>query len=92
MMITWRIVSSHVESWLNRLNYASRPLPQRLKRPERRHNPRTCALCHGPMRPDKSRPPRDERRPDGTMRRLPEETLAWFRCARCHGSQVGVRP
>ena len=57
-------------------------------RRERRHNPRSCCLCAGPMKSDR-RGPRDVRRPDGSIKRLPEETLHWYRCGRCSKSQIG---
>lgn len=84
------VVGSHVEAWVNRLNLLLMPRPRRHNGHERRSNPRACTLCGGPMRPDR-RPPRDARGPDGKIRRLPEEVLRWFKCGRCHGSQVGVR-
>jgi len=93
LVVAWWVsvvaVTSHVESWLRRLDYLLRPRPRYFNGYERRHNPRQCVLCDGPMRPDR-RPPRDTRMPDGKIRRLPEEVLAWFRCGRCHQSQVGI--
>jgi len=83
------IVLSNIESWYCRLGHLVTPKPRAFGGHERRKNPRNCTLCNGPMRSN-SRPPRDARMPDGTIRRLPEETLRWFRCSRCHRSQVGV--
>lgn len=81
---------SYIVSWYWRLTYLMLyPEPRIRNGHERRTNPRACTLCDGPMRPDR-RPPRDTRGLDGKIRRLPEEILAWYRCGRCHQSQVGV--
>lgn len=85
---TWAVLLS----WIQALGYRGWMSVRPIVRPrvmERRQNPRACALCGGPMRSDR-RPPRDVRSPDGKIRRLPEETLHWFRCSRCHLSQVGA--
>lgn len=90
MRHTLLMVASYVESWYWRLTYfILYPPPKRFNGHERRKNPRSCVLCSGPMRPD-YRPPRDARGPDGKIRRLPEEVMLWFKCGRCHGSQVGI--
>ena len=83
------IIASHVEAWVNRLNYLLTPKPRRHNGYERRRNPRACVLCHGPMRPDR-RPPRIERTKDGKIRNISGDVLEWHRCARCHGSQIGI--
>jgi hypothetical protein len=85
------VVESHVERWYNYLRLLFSPPPRHRNGDERRRNPRECTLCHGPMQRDR-RPPRDVRKPDGQIRRLPEEILEWFKCGRCHGTQVGIRP
>jgi hypothetical protein len=69
------VIAGHLESWYWRLEYAMMPRPRYYNGNERRRNPRTCVLCGGPMRPDT--------RPERTV-------LTWFKCGRCHGSQVGV--
>jgi len=38
-----------------------------------------CVLCGGPMVRD-FRPERDARGPKGQIKRVPEDTLAWWRC------------
>lgn len=83
------IAASYVESWYWRVDQLLTPRPRYFNGNERRRNPRHCTLCHGPMRSDR-RPPRDARGVDGKIRRLPEEVCHWFRCSRCHQSQVGV--
>lgn len=65
------------------------PPPRHRNGNERRKNPRQCPLCGGPMRSDE-REARVERGRDGTIRNVPPDVLAWFRCARCHRAQVGV--
>lgn len=87
---TMALLLSYVEAGAYRLRQAFRPRPATRNGDERRQNPRSCVLCGGPMRSDR-RPPRDVRGPNGQIRRLPEEVLHWHRCARCHGSQVGVQ-
>lgn len=82
------VVLSHIEAWVYRVNQLLRPRPSG-RAVERRANPRRCVLCHGPMRSDR-RPPRDVRGPGGQIRRLPEERLQWFKCARCERSQMGM--
>lgn len=83
------VIESHIASWYWKLDYLLRPRPRYFNGHERRHNPRNCVLCNGPMRHDR-RPPRDARGVDGKIRRLPEEVQLWFKCSRCHQSQVGV--
>lgn len=85
------VVASHVEAGWRRLDHAIMPRPRVHRGHERRTNPRACPLCGGPMQRDR-RPPRDVRGPNGQIRRLPEEVLDWFRCGRCHSSQIGVKP
>ena len=83
---------SHVQASFLRLRSAWRkrlPGERPYGQPERRRNPRACPLCSGPLKRDR-RGPRDMRRPDGTIRQLPEETLEWFKCDRCHLGQIGV--
>ena len=82
------VILGHIEALAYRMNMMLRPRPMG-RSVERRANPRRCVLCHGPMRSDR-RPPRDVRGPNGQIRRLPEETLSWHRCARCGRSQQGV--
>lgn len=89
MMNALLVIESYLEAWFWRINYLLLPPVRYFNGHERRKNPRTCTLCHGPMRPDR-RPPRDARGHDGKIRRLPEEVLSWFKCGRCHQSQVGV--
>lgn len=84
------VVGSHVESWVSRVDMLLTPRPRRHNGHERRQSPRACTLCGGPMRPD-PRPPRITRGTDGKIRNLPGDVLEWFRCGRCHGSQVGVQ-
>ena len=84
------VLSSHVEALVTRINALFGPRLRLHNGHEKRRNPRTCVLCGGPMRPDR-RPPRDVRRADGTVRRLPEEVMDWHRCGRCGLSQVGVK-
>lgn len=72
------IVMSHLEAWHNRANMLLTPTPRDRNGHERRRNPRSCVLCHGPMVPD-------TRLGSGTV-------LVWFRCVRCRGSQVGIWP
>ena len=89
MKYTLAVIASYLESWYWRIDQLLAPRIRYFNGHERRKNPRHCVLCNGPMRPDR-RPPRDARMPDGKIRRLPEEILEWFKCGRCHQSQVGV--
>jgi|GEM_PF-4224150 len=87
-------IASHIEATvrrvqMHRIYVAHDSDGRRYNGPDRRRNPRYCPTCGGPMRPDK-RPPRDVRSHDGKIRRVPEETLEWFACTRCHRSLIGV--
>ena len=84
------VVMSHLEACQNRVLISAMDGPRPYRGFDRRTNPRQCGLCGGPMQKD-FRGARDVRGLDGKVRRAAQDTLKWFRCGRCHRSQLGVR-
>ncbi len=85
------IIISYLEAIYTRLNHLVRrvvsPAAHRL---EKRGD--VCPLCGHQLGPSDQRQVRVELAPDGEVKHLPADVLAWRRCGGCTLHQVGAMP